>query len=735
MWRIVLAMATRILLLLAIGTPLWASAQPVAVRDLAVLVDASGTETIASVSSADAQQRFVPLAGVFNAGYTHKVHWLRFTLPVAASPWWLEVAPAYLDDLQLFEPTATGFSQQHAGDRLPFSSRPEKFRNFIFKLGPADEQRSTYFLRLQTTSNSMATLQLWQPDDFTVAKATDYLKIGISYGFMLFTLLTNIILWLVLRKPAFGWFALFIFSNLASNFAKDGLMSQYLLPDAPRAADYLVGCTMFFFLSASAPFLRHVLEITRAEKFLFALYRLQVVVPLVMMVFVFTDYFTDARQFTLAFSFLAAVVVLIRSIKNWHADEPETRYVSLGMTLFLLGGMNAVLIVLGLVPGGLSGGTLQQAAYVLAILIFQIALTLRLRRLGELHLQLEQQHARLREEQVLIEQQARTELKSGLSQKIALLEALEQNQTELEKKEFLWRRAIEGSGDGVWDYNVQTGEVNFSDRWVEMLGYEKTEIAGRYETWGNLLHPDDRQRVLSADQASRNGETATFRAEFRMQCKDGSYRWILSRGTVVSRGGDGKALRMIGTHTDLTAVRQAEAKIERMSYYDGLTNLPNTYLFESTLQKELASAANDGVYGAVLFVRLDALNPLNAPPSLRCSDMLAMEIAHRFHAVVRPPNTLARLDSCQYAVIMPRLHSVQKQACLLAEQLEGNLRETVEHPVLINDVQHFCRIQVGIALMHGLESVADVTDRANHALSQAVAGSSHATGTADTAPK
>ncbi|MEI6601064.1 MAG: 7TM-DISM domain-containing protein, partial [Comamonadaceae bacterium] len=572
----------RLLLLLAMLVPLGANAQPVAVRDLAVLVDANGTETISSVSSADAQHRFVPLAGVFNAGYTRKVHWLRFTLPAAASPWWLEVAPAYLDDLQLFEPTAAGFSQQRSGDWLPFNSRPEKSRNFIFKLTPSDSANATYFLRLQTTSNSMATLQLWQPEDFNAAKTTDYLKIGVLYGFMLLTLVTNIILWLVLRKPVFGWFGLFIFANLASNFAKDGLMSQYVLPNAPRTADYLVGCTMFFFLSASAPFFRHALQITRAHKFLFALYRLQVVAPLVMMVFVFTDYFTEARQITLTLSFLVGLVVLIRSFRNWHSDETEGRYISLGMALFLLGGMNAVLIVLGWVPGGLSGGTLQQAAYVAVILIFQIALTLRLRRFSDLQLQLEQQNARLREEHVLIEEQARAELKNALSKKIALLETLEQQQAELQKSEFLWRRAIEGTGDGVWDYNVQTGEVQFSDRWAEMLGYAKHEVSGRFESWGNLLHPDDRQRVLKADQASRDGQTPAFRAEFRMQCKDGSYRWILSRGTVVSRDSNGKALRMIGTHTDLTALRQAQAKIERLSYYDGLTNLPNTYLFEST---------------------------------------------------------------------------------------------------------------------------------------------------------
>ena len=110
-------------LLLALW-PLAALAGPRAPQDLAVLVDPGGQETIATVSAAEASGRFTPLPDGLQAGYTRQVHWLRFTLPAAdAGPWWLEVQPAYLDDLRLYEPAGAGFRERRSGDRSPRATR------------------------------------------------------------------------------------------------------------------------------------------------------------------------------------------------------------------------------------------------------------------------------------------------------------------------------------------------------------------------------------------------------------------------------------------------------------------------------------------------------------------------------------------------------------------------------------------------------------------------------------
>ncbi len=129
----------------------------------------------------------------------------------------------------------------------------------------------------------------------------------------------------------------------------------------------------------------------------------------------------------------------------------------------------------------------------------------------------------------------------------------------LRASEERWKFALEGAGDGVWDRNIQTDDVVYSRRYKEMLGYADEEFENRRGEWEKRLHPDDRPRVIADLQAYLDGNTPAYATEFRMQCKDGSWKWILARGMVVSRDAGGAPLRMIGTHTDISArVRQQE---------------------------------------------------------------------------------------------------------------------------------------------------------------------------------
>jgi len=129
----------------------------------------------------------------------------------------------------------------------------------------------------------------------------------------------------------------------------------------------------------------------------------------------------------------------------------------------------------------------------------------------------------------------------------------------LRESEERWKFALEGAGDGVWDRNIQTDEVQYSKRYKEILGYAEDEFENRRGEWERRLHPDDRQRVVADLQNYLDGNSPSYSTEFRMLCKDGSWKWILARGMVVSRDAGGKPLRMIGTHTDISArVRQQE---------------------------------------------------------------------------------------------------------------------------------------------------------------------------------
>lgn len=117
---------------------------------------------------------------------------------------------------------------------------------------------------------------------------------------------------------------------------------------------------------------------------------------------------------------------------------------------------------------------------------------------------------------------------------------------------------LAGSGDGAWDWHIPTGEMVFSDRYHELLGYEPGTLVNHVETWVNAVHPNDLPRVNGILQHYLKGQRATYEAEHRLKHASGEWRWILIRGKVVVTGERGKPLRMSGTITDITERKQAE---------------------------------------------------------------------------------------------------------------------------------------------------------------------------------
>lgn len=134
----------------------------------------------------------------------------------------------------------------------------------------------------------------------------------------------------------------------------------------------------------------------------------------------------------------------------------------------------------------------------------------------------------------------------------------------LQESEARWKFALEGSGDGVWDWNAVTNQVFFSKQWKTMLGYDENEIGDTLDEWDLRVHPDDKSTVMADIHAHLRGETTVYQNEHRVLCKDGSYKWILDRGKIIERTEDGKPLRIIGTHADISERKKAEAERENL---------------------------------------------------------------------------------------------------------------------------------------------------------------------------
>ncbi|TYQ26913.1 PAS domain-containing protein [Pseudanabaena sp. UWO310] len=123
--------------------------------------------------------------------------------------------------------------------------------------------------------------------------------------------------------------------------------------------------------------------------------------------------------------------------------------------------------------------------------------------------------------------------------------------------------ALEAAGDGLWDWNIPTGELYLSPRWAEMIGFESNELAADVSVWEQLIHPDDKPWVMQCLNAHFEDATVPYKFDYRVRTKSGKYCWIANYGKVVRRDAEGKPLRMIGTHRDMTISKQTEEKLRK----------------------------------------------------------------------------------------------------------------------------------------------------------------------------
>lgn len=145
------------------------------------------------------------------------------------------------------------------------------------------------------------------------------------------------------------------------------------------------------------------------------------------------------------------------------------------------------------------------------------------------------------------------------SELAAVKRMTEQRTHELYVSEERFSLAMRGANDGLWDWNLETDDVYYSPRWKSMLGYKESELENNLNTWASLVNSDDKVVALEKVQDYFDGRKDSFEVEMRMRHKDGHEVFVLSRAILVTRGSDGKPVRLVGTHVDITERKKAEA--------------------------------------------------------------------------------------------------------------------------------------------------------------------------------
>ncbi|HEY9828963.1 MAG TPA: PAS domain-containing protein, partial [Stenomitos sp.] len=152
------------------------------------------------------------------------------------------------------------------------------------------------------------------------------------------------------------------------------------------------------------------------------------------------------------------------------------------------------------------------------------------------------------------------EVIQAVATQVASLIGRKRVEEQLRKSEERWQLALNGNNDGVWDWNINTHETFRSARLLEILGYEEHEMGNSNNEWIRHIHPDDVERVMQANHNYLERKTPYYAIEHRLRCRDGTYKWVLSRGQA-QWDEAGKPIRMVGSTSDITPRKIAEEKL------------------------------------------------------------------------------------------------------------------------------------------------------------------------------
>ena len=275
---------------------------------------------------------------------------------------------------------------------------------------------------------------------------------------------------------------------------------------------------------------------------------------------------------------------------------------------------------------------------------------------------------------------------------------------QLNDSELRWLFAVEGSRNGIWDWDISTGEVFLSDRWKEMIGYAPDELAGVFQTWETRLHPDDKQIVLDALQEYVSGKSKEFESVHRLRHRDGHYVWVLDRGMLVDWDPQGRPTRMIGIHMDVSESAKNHAAITELVDQSvvGRKMLPDVFMVR--LSQFLTQGNSSGQWGALLLVEVDRLGLVATLHSHELERLLT-QIAARLSSYFTENITVGRLESGNFVLLAKDLAADASAAARRALALASELRQVIARPFHYGHHHFELSACVGICLLDSIETL------------------------------
>ena len=224
-------------------------------------------------------------------------------------------------------------------------------------------------------------------------------------------------------------------------------------------------------------------------------------------------------------------------------------------------------------------------------------------------------------------------------------------QNEFVDKDNLLYYVLQATQDGIWDWDAKTNRLYYSDRYLSMLGYTREQFPPQLDSWINVIHPEDRDVMVSLQLAHLNTPVYgdSFECTYRIKTADGSWRWILGRGIVVSRDESGRAIRAVGSHTDITDLRNAQEALRHMLNIDPVTSVGSRTRLENELAT-LQTGKADPV--SVIFCDVDGLKLINDNLGHVVGDNLLKTVGSILQSAMRQSDLVCRAGGDEFVVLL-----------------------------------------------------------------------------------
>jgi diguanylate cyclase (GGDEF)-like protein/PAS domain S-box-containing protein len=281
-------------------------------------------------------------------------------------------------------------------------------------------------------------------------------------------------------------------------------------------------------------------------------------------------------------------------------------------------------------------------------------------------------------------------------------------QQALRASEERYALATRAANDGLWDWDLATGSIYYSERWKSMLGFESHEIGSSSSDWFNRVHTSDLPQLM-ADLEIHRQSGDRFENEHRLQHKDGNFRHVLCR-TIIVRDAAGRPMRLVGSISDITQLKLTEDRLRHDSLHDALTGLPNRALFHQRLGQSLKRVKSTGGRFAVIYIDLDRFKIINDSLGHAAGDTLLKTITARVLECLKMPTagprsggpTFARMGGDEFTILLESVHD-DEELTTLADKIQ----QIISQPMLIDGHEVYTTASIGLKISCGKEPTAE----------------------------